>query len=65
MKIPSEPSGDALGVPAPQGEPDVYDTHYRLVVQNASDYTIFTMDLEGVIQTWNPGAALQAGAPRK
>ena len=56
MTIPSKPSGDALGVPEPEGT-DVYDTHYRLVVQNAPDYAIFTMDLKGVIRTWNPAAA--------
>jgi two-component system, cell cycle sensor histidine kinase and response regulator CckA len=57
MKSRSEPSPEALGVPEPGGNSDVYDTHYRLVVQNAPDYAIFTMDLEGIIRTWNPAAA--------
>jgi two-component system cell cycle sensor histidine kinase/response regulator CckA len=57
MTSGSEPSRDALSVPEPGAQSDVYDTHYRLVVQNAPDYAIFTMDLEGIIRTWNPAAA--------
>ena len=57
MTSRSEPSPEALSVPEPGGDSDVYDTHYRLVVQNAPDYAIFTMDLEGIIRTWNPAAA--------
>lgn len=52
-----EPSPDELSVPETDAKSDVYDTHYRLVVQNAPDYAIFTMDLEGIIRTWNPAAA--------
>ena len=48
---------DDPGVPESDGTSDVYDTHYRLVVKNAPDYAIFTMDLEGIIRTWNPAAA--------
>lgn len=29
---------------------------YRLLVENAIEYAIFTMDVEGRIITWNPGA---------
>lgn len=57
MTIRSESSADVPGLPEPEGKPDVYDTHYRLVVKNAPDYAIFTMDLEGIIRTWNPAAA--------
>ena len=57
MTTRSQPSADATSAPEPEGKTDVYDTHYRLVVQNAPDYAIFTMDLEGIIRTWNPAAA--------
>ena len=57
MKSQSEPSPDGLSVPETDAKSDVYDTHYRLVVQNAPDYAIFTMDVEGIIRTWNPAAA--------
>jgi PAS domain S-box-containing protein len=30
---------------------------YRLIVESATSYAIFTTDLRGVITTWNPGAA--------
>ena len=53
MTSRSEPSPKALSVPEPGGKSDVYDTHYRLVVQNAPDYAIFTMDLDGSFKLSN------------
>jgi PAS domain S-box-containing protein len=32
------------------------EAHYRAIVENASDFAIFTTDLEGQITSWNPGA---------
>lgn len=32
------------------------DRLFRLLVENAKEYAIFTMDLKGRITTWNPGA---------
>jgi PAS domain S-box-containing protein len=32
------------------------EEHFRLLVESATDYAIFTMDLSGVINSWNPGA---------
>ncbi len=32
------------------------DARWRLVVDSVEDYAIFTLDLEGRVSTWNPGA---------
>ncbi|HXG65548.1 MAG TPA: ATP-binding protein [Blastocatellia bacterium] len=32
------------------------EERYRLLVENARDYAIFTLDLEGRVTSWNPGA---------
>ena len=32
------------------------ERRFRLLVTSVVDYALFTLDLEGVIQTWNPGA---------
>jgi PAS domain S-box-containing protein len=32
------------------------EEHFRLLVESATDYAIFTMDLSGHINSWNPGA---------
>src|SRR4029453_19028156 len=38
---------------------------YRLVVENATDYAIITMDLAGKITGWNTGAEAVLGWPRE
>ncbi len=32
------------------------EAHYRIMVESAGDFAIFTTDLHGVITSWNPGA---------
>jgi two-component system, chemotaxis family, CheB/CheR fusion protein len=32
------------------------DTLYRLIVESAQDFAIFSMDMDGRILTWNTGA---------
>jgi PAS domain S-box-containing protein len=32
------------------------DQHLRLIFEGATDYAIFTMDLDGRVTSWNPGA---------
>lgn len=32
------------------------EEHLRLIVESATEYAIFTLDLEGRVTTWNPGA---------
>lgn len=32
------------------------DERYRLIVEASTDYAIFHVSLDGIIQTWNPGA---------
>ncbi|MBD1909154.1 ATP-binding protein [Leptolyngbya sp. FACHB-8] len=32
------------------------ESRFRLIVESAKDYAIFTLDLDGVITSWNPGA---------
>ena len=32
------------------------DERYRLIVEASTDYAIFHLSLDGIIQTWNPGA---------
>jgi two-component system cell cycle sensor histidine kinase/response regulator CckA len=34
----------------------VNDLRYRFLVENTTDYAIFTMDLDGLVETWNAGA---------
>jgi PAS domain S-box-containing protein len=34
----------------------VNDLRYRFLVENTTDYAIFTMDLNGRVETWNAGA---------
>jgi two-component system, chemotaxis family, CheB/CheR fusion protein len=34
---------------------------YRLIVESATAYGIFTMDMQGIVTTWNPGAMLIFG----
>jgi two-component system cell cycle sensor histidine kinase/response regulator CckA len=34
----------------------VNDLRYRFLVENTTDYAIFTMDLAGQVETWNAGA---------
>jgi two-component system, cell cycle sensor histidine kinase and response regulator CckA len=34
----------------------VNDLRYRFLVENTTDYAIFTMDLDGRVETWNAGA---------
>jgi PAS domain S-box-containing protein len=37
------------------------DRQLALLVGHATDYAIFVMDLDGVVQTWNPGAERMKG----
>ncbi|MGI4802504.1 MAG: PAS domain S-box protein [Janthinobacterium lividum] len=39
------------------------DAHYRLVVESATDFAIFTMDLQRRITSWNTGAEHLLGWP--
>ncbi|MBD0269599.1 MAG: PAS domain S-box protein, partial [Cyanobacteria bacterium Co-bin8] len=32
------------------------ESRFRLIVESAKDYAIFTLDLNGIITSWNPGA---------
>jgi PAS domain S-box-containing protein len=32
------------------------EEHFRLLVESATDYAIFTMDLQGLVTSWNKGA---------
>ncbi len=32
------------------------ESHFRLMVESAKDYAIFTLDLNGVVTSWNSGA---------
>ncbi len=42
------------------------ETHYRTLVENVHDYAIFSLDSEGRIVTWNPGAERITGyAPKE
>jgi PAS domain S-box-containing protein len=41
------------------------DRQMALLVSQAVDYAIFSMDLQGVIRTWNPGAELLQGHRRE
>lgn len=37
------------------------ERRFRLLVSSVIDYALFTLDLQGVIQSWNPGAARVKG----
>jgi PAS domain S-box-containing protein len=39
------------------------DERYRLIVEASVDYAIFHLDLNGIIETWNPGAERIFGYP--
>ena len=41
----------------------VNDLSYRFLVENTTDYAIFTMDLDGLVETWNAGAERLLGYP--
>ena len=47
------------------GEPArTSETLFRLVVENARDYAIIAMDVDGIVQSWSPGAeAVYGWAP--
>src|SRR5690606_14990157 len=61
--VPSVTDVIAEAVPAPHHcpmqDPPAHDPlcRYRLLVEGTTDYAIFTTSLDGVIETWNPGAA--------
>lgn len=37
------------------------EERYRLIVESALDYAVFTTDLDGIVTTWPPGAAAVFG----
>lgn len=39
------------------------DERYRLIVESARDYAIFTLDSERRVTSWNPGAEVMTGYP--
>jgi two-component system sensor histidine kinase VicK len=41
------------------------DDFYRLVLKSMADYSVFTMDKEGIINTWNEGAEKIFGYTKK
>lgn len=61
---PDDPQPDAKpaapsAVPPPRSERvdrHLSDAHYRAIVESATDFAIFTTDLNGRVTTWNPGA---------
>jgi hypothetical protein len=30
--------------------------HFQLLFESTVDYAIFTLSLDGIVETWNPGA---------
>ena len=46
-----------------RAEVDLEDSRerYRIIIENATAYGIFSMDMQGIVTTWNPGAALILG----
>jgi two-component system cell cycle sensor histidine kinase/response regulator CckA len=54
---PSDPQNPQ----GPETAKSIYDTHHRLVIRNATAYAILTMDVDGVIRTWNNGAERTLG----
>ena len=46
-----------------RAEVDLEDSRerYRIIIENATAYGIFSMDMRGIVTTWNPGAALILG----
>ncbi len=41
------------------------EARFRAIVETATDYGIFTIDPEGLITTWPPGAQAVYGWPRR
>ncbi|HEY9664279.1 MAG TPA: PAS domain S-box protein, partial [Allocoleopsis sp.] len=48
-----------------QAESALYESEsrFRLIVESVKDYAIFTLDLDGYITSWNPGAERLLGYP--
>ena len=44
-----------------QAEPKQGEQRYRLLIEEAKDYAIFTIDLNGYIDSWNNGAKIVLG----
>jgi PAS domain S-box-containing protein len=53
---PSPGRGREAPADAEIAHPRLGEAHYRAIFDSASDFAIFTTDLEGVITSWNPGA---------